>query len=87
MDSSRPSQPITLAELVLKSGISALKVLIPLLWLESRLSPTQFLVAGAALVLATFLFDSSPGPDGPQTDSPSRNAVRMTPANAVEKRA
>jgi hypothetical protein len=57
---NNPPSAISLVELLLKTGISAFKVLVPLLWLQSRLSSIQFLVAGSFLVLAAFLADSSP---------------------------
>lgn len=53
-------QRLTLGELVLRTGILALKVLIPMLWLQSKLSPAQFLVGGAVLVLVVFFFDLPP---------------------------
>ena len=63
-------QSLTLAELVLRTGILTLKVLILMLWLQSKLSPTQFLTSGAALVLVAFFLDLSP----PQAAAPSRQA-------------
>ncbi len=68
MDSRPPLQSLTLAELVLRTGILALKVLMPMLWLQSKLSPFQFLVGGAALVLVVCFIDLSP----PQDSAPSR---------------
>ncbi len=63
-------QSVTLAELVLTTGILMLKVLIPMLWLQSQISPTQFLIGGAALVLVAFFLDPSP----PQDAAPSRQS-------------
>lgn len=46
-----------LPELLLQTGILALKILILMLWLQSKLSYVQFLVAGMALVLVAFMLD------------------------------
>ncbi|KAK4236382.1 hypothetical protein C8A03DRAFT_35721 [Achaetomium macrosporum] len=73
-------EPVTLTELLLRTGILALKVLIPMLWLQSKLSPLQFLVGGAALVLAAFIFDSSPSQDPGR----ARRAVRFSDPLSVE---
>ncbi len=67
-----PQSPqfVTLAELALRTGILTLKVLIPMLWLQSKVSPTQFLIGSAALVLVAFFLDLSP----PQGAAPPRQA-------------
>lgn len=63
MEREPRSQTATLAELFLKTVILALKVLIPMIWLRSKLSPIQFIIGGTALVLAAFLFYFSPTQD------------------------
>ena len=63
-------QYVTLAELALRTGILTLKVLIPMLGLQSKVSPTQFLIGSAALVLVAFFLDLSP----PQDAAPPRQA-------------
>jgi hypothetical protein len=51
----QPSPPtISLTELILKTGILALKVLIPMLWLQSKLSPIQFLIGGHGIAARCF---------------------------------
>jgi hypothetical protein len=60
MDPQPSPHPVTLAELLLKTGILAVKILVPMLWLQSKLSPLQFLIGGAALVLVVFFFDLPP---------------------------
>ncbi|KAK3293126.1 uncharacterized protein B0H64DRAFT_206344 [Chaetomium fimeti] len=67
----QPQQTVTLTELFLRTGILALKVLIPMIWLQSKLSPIQFLIGGTVLVLVAFLFDFSP-----TQDSGSPSSVR-----------
>ena len=54
---------VSLTELLLRTGILALKVLIPMLWLQSKLSPVQLFIAGTALIFAAFLFDFLPAQD------------------------
>jgi hypothetical protein len=73
-------EPVTLTELLLRTGILALKALVPMLWLQTKLSPLQFLVGGAALVLAAFLYDSSPSPNS----SRARRTVRFSDPLSVE---
>jgi len=66
MDSQTTPQSATLAELLLSTVILTLKILIPMLWLQSKLSPIQFFISSAALVLFVFFFDlasrGSPSP-------------------------
>lgn len=58
MEREPQSQTVTLTELLLRTGILALKILIPMIWLRSKLSPIQFLIGGTAFVLTALLFDS-----------------------------
>ncbi|KAK4166883.1 hypothetical protein QBC43DRAFT_312581 [Cladorrhinum sp. PSN259] len=44
-------------EMLLESFILALRGLVPMLWLRSRVSPIQFLIGGIVLVLVTLLFN------------------------------
>jgi len=60
MDSQTTPQSVTLAELLLSTVILTLKILIPMLWLQSKLSPIQFFISSAALVLLVFFFDLPP---------------------------
>jgi hypothetical protein len=48
MDGHGGARSVTLAELLLTTGVSALKALIPMLWLQSRLSWIEVFVDGAA---------------------------------------
>ena len=59
MERQPPPQTVTVTEILLKTSILALKILIPMLWLQSKLSPVQFLIGGTALILVAFLLDSS----------------------------
>jgi hypothetical protein len=86
----QPSPPtISLTELILRTRILALKVLIPMLWLQSKLSPIQFLIGGTALLLVVFLFDTSssrdhqPGPS--QQSHPHGSAVPSSGIRAEER--
>jgi hypothetical protein len=77
MEREPQSQTVTLTELLLRTGILALKVLIPMIWLQSKLSPTQFLIGGTVLVLTAFLFDFSPTQDSGY--QPSMRASKQSP--------
>lgn len=68
MEGQLPPQTATATEMLLKTGILAIKILIPMLWLQSKLSPVQFFIGGTALVLVACLLDSSP----PHRAGPSR---------------
>ncbi|KAK0630505.1 cytochrome P450 [Bombardia bombarda] len=59
MSDQASEDAVSLAEL-LETGIAALKGLIPLIWLQSKIPPIQFLIGGVVVLLATFLFTISP---------------------------
>jgi len=61
--SEHASATIAFLEDTLETGIIAIKGFIPMLWLQSKTSPIQFLVGGIAVLLATFLLTLSPSHD------------------------
>ncbi|KAK3900017.1 hypothetical protein C8A05DRAFT_36354 [Staphylotrichum tortipilum] len=76
MSTDPAPQPLPLPDLLLHTGILILKILTPMLWLQSKLSPLQFLIGGAALILATLLLD----PQLPRQDpDPMPAGGRNTP--------
>jgi hypothetical protein len=60
MEGQPPSQTVTVTKMLLKASILALKIFIPMLWLDSKLLSVQFLIGGTVIVLVAFYFDSSP---------------------------
>ncbi|EGO55209.1 hypothetical protein NEUTE1DRAFT_147788 [Neurospora tetrasperma FGSC 2508] len=50
-------------ESILDTGIAAIKGLIPMIWVQSKTSPVQFLVSGVAVLLSYLLLTISPPHD------------------------
>ncbi|KAK0714087.1 cytochrome P450 [Lasiosphaeria miniovina] len=62
-DSQSAEDFFSVAEQLLDRGIAALKALIPIIWLQSKTTPIQFLVGGTVVLLVSLLLGISPPQD------------------------